>query len=132
MRRNYSGEADSLWPRRVAAQGEDCVDAALKLAQRQAELPTKALIETRKLLRAAASNELDTRLDLEARHAVVAGRRHDSIEGVMVFREKRPAPFPAGRIERSLGNARRVLDQRKLLRATDPQRCSMLSTSRST
>ena len=50
----------------------------------------------------------------------------------MAFREKRPARFPAGRIERSLVNARRVLDQRKLLTATDPQRCSMLSTSRST
>jgi len=79
-----------------------------------------------------ASNELDARLDLERDTQSALGRRHDSIEGVMAFREKRPARFPAGRIERSLGNARRVLDQRKLLRATDPQRCSMLSTSRST
>ena len=74
MRRNYS-EADSLWPRRVPAQGEDCVHAALKLAQRQAELPTKALVETRKLLRSVASNELDARLDLErdTRSALAAG-----------------------------------------------------------
>ncbi|NKE67726.1 2-(1,2-epoxy-1,2-dihydrophenyl)acetyl-CoA isomerase [Ramlibacter sp. RBP-2] len=77
----------------VAAQGEDCMDAALKLAQRLAELPTKALVETRKLLRAAASNELDAQLDLERDTQSALGRTHDYIEGVMAFREKRPARF---------------------------------------
>lgn len=84
-------EQGMIWE--VAAQGEDCVEAALKLAQRLAELPTRALVETRKLLRAAASNELDAQLDLERDTQSALGRTHDYIEGVMAFREKRPARF---------------------------------------
>ena len=77
----------------VAPEGEDCVEAALKLAQRLADLPTKALVETRRLLRAAAGNELDAQLDLERDTQSALGRTHDYIEGVMAFREKRPARF---------------------------------------
>lgn len=84
-------EQGMIWD--VAAQGEDCVAAALKLAQRLAELPTKALVETRKLLRAAASNDLDAQLELERDTQSALGRTHDYIEGVMAFREKRPARF---------------------------------------
>lgn len=84
-------EQGMIWD--VAADGEDCVAAALKLAQRLAELPTRALVETRKLLRAAASNELDAQLDLERDTQSALGRTHDYIEGVMAFREKRPARF---------------------------------------
>ena len=84
-------EQGMIWD--VAAQGEDCLATALKLAQRLAELPTKALVETRKLLRAAASNELDAQLDLERDTQSALGRTHDYIEGVMAFREKRPARF---------------------------------------
>src|SRR4029078_813607 len=43
----------------VAPEGQDCVEAAIKIADRLATLPTAALVQTRKLLRAAASNELD-------------------------------------------------------------------------
>jgi 2-(1,2-epoxy-1,2-dihydrophenyl)acetyl-CoA isomerase len=77
----------------VAAEGEDCVEAATKLAQRLATMPTKALVETRKLLRAAASNELDQQLDAERDTQSALGKTHDYIEGVMAFREKRPANF---------------------------------------
>jgi 2-(1,2-epoxy-1,2-dihydrophenyl)acetyl-CoA isomerase len=84
-------EQGMIWD--VAAEGEDCVEAALKLAQRLALLPTRALVETRKLLRAAASNELDAQLDLERKTQSALGQTHDYLEGVTAFLEKRPAQF---------------------------------------
>jgi 2-(1,2-epoxy-1,2-dihydrophenyl)acetyl-CoA isomerase len=84
-------EQGMIWD--VVPDGQDCVEAAMQLAQRLAELPTKALVETRKLLRAAASNDLETQLDLERDTQSALGRTHDYIEGVMAFREKRPARF---------------------------------------
>ena len=77
----------------VAPEGQDCVAAAMQLAERLATMPTTALVQTRKLLRAAASNELDAQLDLERDTQSALGRTHDYIEGVMAFREKRPARF---------------------------------------
>jgi 2-(1,2-epoxy-1,2-dihydrophenyl)acetyl-CoA isomerase len=77
----------------VAPEGQDCVEAALKLAERLATLPTTALVQTRRLMRAAASNELDAQLDLERDTQSALGRTHDYIEGVMAFREKRAAKF---------------------------------------
>ncbi len=77
----------------VAPEGEDCVAAALKLAERLAVLPTTALVATRKLLRAAVSRDLDAQLDNERDTQSALGRTHDYIEGVMAFREKRPAQF---------------------------------------
>jgi 2-(1,2-epoxy-1,2-dihydrophenyl)acetyl-CoA isomerase len=88
---NDAKEQGMIWD--VVPEGQDCVEAAMQLAQRLAELPTKALVETRKLLRAAASNDLDRQLDLERDTQSALGRTHDYIEGVMAFREKRPARF---------------------------------------
>jgi 2-(1,2-epoxy-1,2-dihydrophenyl)acetyl-CoA isomerase len=77
----------------VAAEGQDVVQSAVQLAERLATLPTKALVQTRKLLRAAATNDLDAQLDLERDTQSALGATHDYIEGVMAFREKRPARF---------------------------------------
>ncbi len=77
----------------VAPEGQDCVQSALKVAERLAAMPTTALVQTRKLLRAAATNELDAQLDLERDTQSGLGKTHDYIEGVMAFREKRPAQF---------------------------------------
>ena len=84
-------EQGMIWD--VAGEGEDCVEAAMRLAQRLAAMPTKALVETRKLLRAAASNDLDRQLDLERDTQSALGRTHDYFEGVKAFMEKRPARF---------------------------------------
>jgi 2-(1,2-epoxy-1,2-dihydrophenyl)acetyl-CoA isomerase len=77
----------------VAPEGQDCVAAAMLLAERLAVLPTTALAQTRKLLRAAATNELEAQLQLERDTQSALGKTHDYIEGVMAFREKRPAQF---------------------------------------
>jgi 2-(1,2-epoxy-1,2-dihydrophenyl)acetyl-CoA isomerase len=77
----------------VAPEGEDCVAAAMKLAERMATMPTAALVQTRHLLRAAASNDLDKQLDLERDTQSALGKTHDYIEGVSAFLQKRPAQF---------------------------------------
>jgi 2-(1,2-epoxy-1,2-dihydrophenyl)acetyl-CoA isomerase len=84
-------EQGMIWD--VAAQGEDCVEAAMKLAQRLAAMPTRALVETRRLLRAAASNDLDAQLDAERATQSALGKTHDYIEGVTAFLQKRPPQF---------------------------------------
>ncbi|MES2633075.1 MAG: enoyl-CoA hydratase-related protein [Pseudomonadota bacterium] len=77
----------------VAPEGQDCVESAMKLAERLATMPTQALVATRQLLRAAASNDLDKQLDLERDTQSALGRTHDYIEGVTAFLQKRPAQF---------------------------------------
>jgi 2-(1,2-epoxy-1,2-dihydrophenyl)acetyl-CoA isomerase len=72
---------------------DDCVGAALALAARLAAMPTKALVATRGLLRDAGTRTLDQQLDVERDTQSALGRTHDYIEGVMAFREKRPAQF---------------------------------------
>ena len=84
-------EQGMIWD--VAAEGEDCVEAAMKLAQRLAAMPTRALVETRRLLRAAASSELDTQLNAERDAQSAMGRTQDYIEGVTAFLQKRPPQF---------------------------------------
>jgi len=72
---------------------DDCVGAALALAERLATMPTKALVATRALLRDAGTRTLDQQLDVERDTQSALGRTHDYIEGVMAFLEKRPAKF---------------------------------------
>lgn len=77
----------------VVPEGQDCLESAMKLAQRLAAMPTKALVASRKLLRAAATNELDKQLDLERDTQSMLGKSHDYFEGVNAFREKRAPDF---------------------------------------
>lgn len=72
---------------------DDCVATATELAQRLAAMPTKALVATRHLLRDAASRTLNKQLDAERDTQSEMGKTHDYIEGVMAFKQKRPAQF---------------------------------------
>lgn len=63
------------------------------LAQKMAEMPTKALWFTKQLLNESISNDLITQLKREAALQTEAGESHDYNEGVNAFLEKRKANF---------------------------------------
>ncbi len=76
-----------------------CVDDAALMAEatalgrRLAAGPTLALGLMKRALDASAENDLAAQLDLESRVQSEAGRSEDHREGVLAFREKRPAGF---------------------------------------
>ncbi|MDO9402864.1 MAG: enoyl-CoA hydratase-related protein [Polaromonas sp.] len=72
---------------------EDPLAAAMALAGRLAQMPTRALVATRQLLRDSGKRTLDQQLDAERDTQSALGRTHDYIEGVTAFLEKRPAKF---------------------------------------
>ena len=72
---------------------EDCVAAAMAMAERLAVMPTKALVTSRALLLGATTRSLSEHLDLERDTQSAMGRTHDYFEGVQAFLEKRPAQF---------------------------------------
>ncbi len=72
---------------------DDCVAAALAMAQRLAVMPTKALVATRQLLRQACTSTFDAQLDAERDLQSSLGRTHDYIEGVSAFLQKRAPQF---------------------------------------
>jgi 2-(1,2-epoxy-1,2-dihydrophenyl)acetyl-CoA isomerase len=72
---------------------EDCVAAATAMAQKLATMPTKALVATRHILKGSTTRTFTQQLDVERDTQSAMGKTHDYIEGVMAFREKRPAQF---------------------------------------
>jgi 2-(1,2-epoxy-1,2-dihydrophenyl)acetyl-CoA isomerase len=75
------------------AMGLAMTVAATAFAERLANMPTKALVATRALFREAQNRTLNQQLDEERDVQSAMGHTHDYIEGVMAFKEKRPAKF---------------------------------------
>jgi 2-(1,2-epoxy-1,2-dihydrophenyl)acetyl-CoA isomerase len=72
---------------------EDPLVAALQFAEKLAQMPTKALVQTRHLLRTAHTRSFDQQLDAERDAQAAMGMTDDYIEGVTAFLQKRPAAF---------------------------------------
>ncbi len=75
---------------------DDPLQAALDMASRMADMPTQALIATRRLLREATTNTFAQQLDLERDVQSDLGNTHDYLEGVQAFLQKRAAVFKGG------------------------------------
>jgi 2-(1,2-epoxy-1,2-dihydrophenyl)acetyl-CoA isomerase len=72
---------------------DDPLAASLVLAEKLAQMPTKALVTTRHLLRNAHMSSFDQQLDAERDAQTAVGNTDDYIEGVSAFLQKRPAQF---------------------------------------
>ncbi len=76
----------------VVPDGE-ALPAALEQARRLAAGPTGAYGAVKRLLRASATNGLETQMELEARTIADLSLRHDGVEGIAAFVEKRRPDF---------------------------------------
>lgn len=76
-----------------AVEDADLMDQAQTLARSLAAGPTLGLGLTKRLIQAAATNDLDAQLDMERDCQQTAGRSADYAEGVTAFLEKRKPTF---------------------------------------
>jgi 2-(1,2-epoxy-1,2-dihydrophenyl)acetyl-CoA isomerase len=72
---------------------DDPLAASLAIAEKLAHMPTKALFETRQLLRGAHTRSFDQQLDAERDMQSSLGNTDDYIEGVQAFLQKRTPQF---------------------------------------
>lgn len=77
----------------VEGGADDCLAAAIAMAQRLAAMPTLALVATRHLLRDSTSRTFNHQLDAERDTQSAMGKTHDYVEGVTAFLEKRVPQF---------------------------------------
>lgn len=76
-----------------AVDDSELENVAFDTAKKLAQMPTKGLAYTKKLLNLSANNNLDMQLELEEEYQVMAGNTHDYKEGVDAFLEKRKPNF---------------------------------------
>ena len=72
---------------------EKLVEESFKLARKLAEMPTKGIGLTKRLLNASYSNNLEEQLDMEDKCQTIAGNTVDFKEGINAFFEKRKPNF---------------------------------------
>lgn len=93
--------ADKVSAREAADMGmiykafsdETFSDEVRRFTENLAQMPTKAIGLTKKLLNQSFSNSLDAQLDMEKEVQVAAGKTEDFKEGVTAFLEKRKPVF---------------------------------------
>ncbi|MDC0231202.1 enoyl-CoA hydratase-related protein [Aureispira] len=72
---------------------EEFDSAVMKLAEKIARMPTKALGMTKELINAGFNNNLEDQLKMEGDYQISASKSHDYNEGVNAFLEKRRPDF---------------------------------------
>lgn len=72
---------------------EKFVEESIKLSEKLAKMPTKALSLTKKALNFSLKNNLDEQLELEKEYQTIAANTNDYKEGVQAFLEKRKPNF---------------------------------------
>lgn len=72
---------------------EKFVEESIKLSEKLAKMPTKALGLTKKALNFSLNNNLDEQLELEKEYQTIAANTNDYKEGVQAFLEKRKPIF---------------------------------------
>lgn len=72
---------------------EEFEEKTIQLAEHIAQMPTKALAQTKELLNQTYHNSLDQQLDLEGKTQIEAAQSYDYKEGVAAFVEKRKPVF---------------------------------------
>ena len=66
-------------------EAEKFVEESIKLSEKLAKMPTKALGLTKKALNFSLNNNLDEQLELEKEYQTIAANTNDYKEGVQAF-----------------------------------------------
>ncbi len=82
-------EAETLGMIWKAVPDSELMNEAMSLANKLAQMPTKAIALTKEALNRSQNTSLDSQLDHENELQSIAGRSHDYNEGVKAFLEKR-------------------------------------------
>lgn len=72
---------------------EEFMERVEAMALQVAQMPTAALVQTKELLNASLTNDLDQQLDMESKYQIAAAQSNDYAEGVAAFIEKRKPNF---------------------------------------
>lgn len=86
-------EAERLGMVYKVFSSEEFIDETKKLAETMAQMPTKALGMTKRLLNASMANDLNAQLEMESKLQIEAAQSEDYTEGVAAFVEKRRPNF---------------------------------------
>jgi len=86
-------EAERLGMVYKVFSSEEFIEATKKLAETMAQMPTKALGMTKRLLNASMANDLKAQLEMESKLQIEAAQSEDYREGVAAFVEKRKPNF---------------------------------------